>query len=119
MQAVIIGWDEALRRRVAWILDEEGFSPQTFASLDDALDAAPDLHPDVVLVNTDVPERVKESKVDDLRKAFPRTPVIDITRKAVHPGYDSAADQQLSKPFHADDLIARVRDVVSPTDGRT
>lgn len=118
MQALIIGWDEALRRRVAWILDEEGFASAAFPALDDALDAAPGLHPDVVLVNTDVPEHLKDTKVEELRQAFPRSPVIDITKRAVHPRYQSDAEAQLGKPFHAEDLIEKVRRLTDGHDGR-
>jgi DNA-binding response OmpR family regulator len=105
---LVIGWEDAIRRRIAWILREDGFEPHEARSLSEALTLAKSEQPEVIVINTDWPEEVKEDQIDALQRVVPDTPIIDVTKRAVNPRYNTDADAYLAKPFHAMDLVEKI-----------
>ena len=79
---------------MTWILTEEGF--------------------DVIIVNTQLSLPEKRVCIEALRALVPGVQVLDLAVGAETPPYDTGANAYLAKPFHAMDLIARVRGLTAP-----
>src|SRR4029079_15623091 len=79
-------------------------------------EADPDVvhqQPDIIVINTNLGLPEKRACIDALRAIAPRVSIVDLSLGADSPAYDSGADGYLGKPFEAQDLIDRVRDVDS------
>lgn len=110
MRVLVIGWDRKLLSRISWILTEEGYDPVAFESTAEALEAPDAGEPDIIIINTDLPESDKEVRIDALRDRFGDLPVLDVTRRATNPRYETDADAYLSKPFDADSLLEQLEE---------
>jgi two-component system response regulator QseB len=77
---------------------------------------------DAVLLDIGLPQQDGFSVLNTLRARQDATPVIVITARDDIPdrvlGLDSGADDYLSKPFHPDELMARLRAVIRRRAGR-
>ena len=92
------------------------------ASVDkDALRKAEEYRPDVVLLDIVMPDLDGIEVMRQLRERRP-VPVILLTAKGSTAdkakGLDLGADDYVAKPFHPDELAARVRAVHPPRPGR-
>jgi DNA-binding response OmpR family regulator len=114
---LVIGWEEPLRRRIVWILREEGFDAFDASNLAAAIELARERRPDVVIINTDWPEHIKETQIDALQDVVPQTPIIDVTKRAVNPRYNTDADAYISKPFDATDLLDKINGLLDEEPG--
>lgn len=108
MRVLVVGWDQILLSRICWILTEDGHEPQAFETTSDALSASDAGNPDVIIINTDLPAPEKEARINILRERFGDAPILDVTRRATNPRYETDADDYLSKPFHADTLLEKI-----------
>src|SRR5262245_53650372 len=101
-------------------LREEGFRVATADGGLDALGKAAQLRPDIVLLDIVMPDRDGIETMRQLRVRRP-VPVILLTAKGSTAdkakGLDLGADDYLSKPFHPDELAARVRAVLRRASG--
>ena len=96
-------------------LSEEGFRVVTASGGEDALAKAEEIRPDIVLLDIVMPDLDGIEVMRQLRE-HRATPVILLTAKGSTAdkakGLDLGADDYIAKPFHPDELAARVRAVI-------
>jgi DNA-binding response OmpR family regulator len=113
---VLVADDEPrITKLVAVTLSDEGFRVITASGGEEALQKADEMRPDIVLPDIVMPDLDGIKVMRQLREFRP-VPVILLTarrdrRQGQRP--DLGADDYIAKPFHPDELAARVRAVTS------
>jgi two-component system KDP operon response regulator KdpE len=118
---VLVADDEPrITKLVSIALGEEGFRVVTANSGEEALQKAEDVRPDIVLLDIVMPDLDGIEVMRQLRERRP-VPVILLTAKGSTAdkakGLDLGADDYIAKPFHPDELAARVRAVLRRSSG--
>ena len=118
---VLIADDEPrITKLVSIALSEEGFRVVTASGGEDALARAEEVRPDIVLLDIVMPDLDGIEVMRQLREQRP-VPVILLTAKGSTAdkakGLDLGADDYIAKPFHPDELAARVRAVIRRSAG--
>src|SRR6266496_698032 len=113
---VLVADDEPrITKLVAIALSEEGFRVVTANGGEQALQKAEEVRPDIVLLDIVMPDLDGIEVMRQLRERRP-VPVILLTAKGSTAdkakGLDLGADDYIAKPFHPDELAARVRAVL-------
>ncbi len=113
---ILVADDEArITKLISVVLSEEGFRVVTATSGKEALKKAEELRPDVVLLDMVMPDLDGLEVMSQLRLRWP-VPIILVTGQASTAdkatGLDLGADDYIAKPFHPDELVARVRAVM-------
>jgi two-component system response regulator PhoP len=116
MRALIVEDDPHVRDVIARALAGGGYDVVAAASGAEGDARAADGGFDLAVVDWNLPDLAGIDVVRRLREAKDDTPVLMVTaRDAVGDrvtGLDSGADDYLVKPFHVDELLARVRAIV-------
>jgi len=120
---VLVADDEArITKLVALALADEGFRVVTADGGEEALRMAEQYRPDVVVLDIVMPDLDGIEVMRELQQRRP-VPVILLTAKSTTSdkakGLDMGADDYLSKPFHPDELAARIRAVIRRSSGAT
>ena len=120
---VLVADDEPrITKLVSISLGEEGFRVISASGGEDALRKAEEYRPDVVLLDIVMPDLDGIEVMRQLRERRP-VPVILLTAKGSTAdkakGLDLGADDYVAKPFHPDELAARVRAVIRRYSGAT
>ena len=107
-------------RLISLSLAREGFEVRTASGGEEAVNRASELHPDVVLLDINMPGLDGFEVMAEMRGRWP-VPIIMVTGDD-HPrqrtsGLDRGADDYVTKPFSAWELAARVRAVLRRTVG--
>ncbi len=115
-QTVLVVDDEAMVAEVVErYLRREGFEVVSAADGQGALDAAQEHHPDLVILDLMLPQ-IDGLEVCRRLRARSQVPVIMLTAKGEELdriiGLELGADDYLSKPFSARELVARVKAVL-------
>jgi two-component system KDP operon response regulator KdpE len=118
---VLVADDEPrITKLVAIALAEEGFRVVTANSGEQALEKAEEIRPDIILLDIVMPDLDGIEVMRQLRERRP-VPVILLTAKGSTAdkakGLDLGADDYIAKPFHPDELAARVRAVIRRSGG--
>jgi two-component system KDP operon response regulator KdpE len=118
---VLVADDEPrITKLVAIALAEEGFRVVSASGGEDAILKAEEYRPDVVLLDIVMPDLDGIEVMRQLRERRP-VPVILLTAKGSTAdkakGLDLGADDYVAKPFHPDELAARVRAVLRRSTG--
>lgn len=118
---VLVADDEPrITKLVAVSLADEGFRVVTAGGGEEALRKAEEMRPDIVLLDLVMPDLDGIEVMRQLREWRP-VPVILLTAKGSTAdkarGLDLGADDYIAKPFHPDELAARVRAVLRRADG--
>ena len=118
---ILVADDEPrITKLVSIALSEEGFRVITASGGGEALAKAEEYRPDVVLLDIVMPDLDGIEVMRQLRATRP-VPVILLTAKGSTAdkakGLDLGADDYVAKPFHPDELAARVRAVLRRTSG--
>ncbi len=118
---VLVADDEPrITRLVSLILQPDGFRVVTANSGEDALRKAEEIKPDVVLLDIVMPGIDGIEAMRRLRETRP-VPVILLTAKGSTAdkarGLNLGADDYVAKPFHPEELAARVRAVLRRASG--
>ena len=120
---VLVADDEPrITKLVAVTLADEGFRVVTASGGEEALRKAEEVRPDIVLLDVVMPDLDGIEVMRRLREWRP-VPVILLTAKGSNSdkarGLDLGADDYVAKPFHPDELAARVRSVLRRAAGVT
>jgi two-component system KDP operon response regulator KdpE len=120
---VLVADDEPrITKLVSIALQEEGFRVVTADGGEEALRKAEEFRPDVVLLDIVMPDIDGIEVMQQLRERRP-VAVILLTAKGSTSdkakGLDLGADDYVAKPFHPDELAARVRSVIRRSSGAT
>ena len=111
-RVLVVDDDAALAEMLSIVLRNEGFEPIWCAYGDKALDAFRDGRPDLVLLDVMLPGRDGVDVCRDIR-AESGVPIVMLTAKTdtidVVEGLEAGADDYVSKPFKAKELVARIR----------
>jgi two-component system KDP operon response regulator KdpE len=118
---VLVADDEPrITKLVSIVLSEEGFRVVTANSGEEALKKAEEIRPDIVLLDIVMPDFDGIEVMRQLRERRP-VAVILLTAKGSaadkSKGLDLGADDYIAKPFHPDELAARVRAVLRRSSG--
>jgi two-component system KDP operon response regulator KdpE len=118
---VLVADDEPrITKLVALALREDGFRVITAGGGREALQVADEMRPDIILLDIVMPDLDGIEVMRQLRMRRP-VPVILLTAKGSTAdkakGLDLGADDYLAKPFHPDELTARVRAVLRRASG--
>jgi two-component system KDP operon response regulator KdpE len=118
---VLVADDEPrITKLVALTLHDEGFRVITASGGEEALRKAEEMRPDIVLLDIVMPDLDGIEVMKQLREWRP-VPVILLTAKGATAdkakGLDLGADDYIAKPFHPDELAARVRAVLRRASG--
>src|SRR3954447_13186354 len=118
---VLVADDEPrITKLVSIALAEEGFRVVTANGGEDALQKAEEVRPDIVLLDIVMPDLDGIEVMRQLRERRP-VAVILLTAKGSTAdkakGLDLGADDYIAKPFHPDELAARVRAVLRRSSG--
>jgi two-component system KDP operon response regulator KdpE len=118
---VLVADDEPrITKLVSIALGEEGFRVVTAGSGEEALAKAEEIRPDIVLLDIVMPDLDGIEVMRQLRERRP-VAVILLTAKGSTAdkakGLDLGADDYIAKPFHPDELAARVRAVLRRSSG--
>jgi two-component system KDP operon response regulator KdpE len=118
---VLVADDEQrITKLVSMALTDEGFRVVTAAGGEEALAKAEEVRPDIVLLDIVMPDL---DGIEVMRQIRERrsVPVILLTGKGSASdkakGLDLGADDYIAKPFHLDELTARVRAVLRRASG--
>ncbi|MGH2466526.1 MAG: response regulator transcription factor [Candidatus Limnocylindrales bacterium] len=119
---VLVADDEPrITKLVALTLGDEGFRVVSASSGEEALRKAEAMRPDVVLLDIVMPDLDGVEVMRRLRESRP-VPVILLTARGAATdkakGLDLGADDYVAKPFHPDELAARVRAVLRRAGGK-
>ncbi len=110
---VLIEDDEGLQKYIRELLLENGNSVSVAGTGVAARDLISKVSPDLVLLDLGLPDISGETLCAEIKKNNPTLPVIILTAKSgvenVVQGLDLGADDYITKPFIADELLARIK----------
>ncbi len=120
---VLVADDEPrIARLVSIALQEEGFSVVTATDGEDALRCAEEYCPDVIVLDIVMPDLDGIEVIERLRERR-AVPVVVLTARGSVADkaerLEFRADDYIAKPFHPDELAARVRAVLRRSSGAT
>lgn len=114
-RVLVVEDDPAFARLISLSLSREGFDMDVAANALDGLDLAAERHPDVVLLDLNLPDAAGLDILEELR-ASSDVPIVLVTGQhtsnAIRRGLDGGADDYVTKPFAPAELAARVRAVL-------
>lgn len=110
---LIVEDDAGVQKYLKELLLDNGYSTQTVSDGISALSAIATAAPDLVILDLGLPNMSGESVCQEVRKKYPDLPVIILTAKDsvsdIVEGLNLGADDYVTKPFVADELLARVK----------
>lgn len=110
---LIVEDDSGLQKYLKELLLDNGFSTQTASDGIQALNSISKSEPDLVILDLGLPNMSGEAVCMEIRKKYPDMPVIILTAKDavsdIVQGLNLGADDYMTKPFVADELLARVK----------
>jgi two-component system response regulator RegX3 len=115
---LIVEDEESISEPLAAALEREGYETAVAPTAADALDAVRSKDPDLVLLDVMLPDGDGREILRDIRSRG-STPVIMLSARGDETdmvvGLELGADDYVSKPFRAAELIARIRAVLRRT----
>jgi len=110
---MIVDDDPNIRELVSVLLKDGGFDACEAKDGRDALQRMTNDNPDLAIVDLMMPNMDGYELCRKLRQYYENLPVLMLTAKAELPskvkGFESGADDYLTKPFEGDELLLRVR----------
>ena len=113
MRALVVEDDPDLNRQLVSALDEAGFAIDTAFDGEEGYFLGDTEPYDVVILDIGLPKMDGISVLEEWRRAERNMPVIILTARDRWSdkvaGMDAGADDYLAKPFHMEELLARIR----------
>ena len=113
MRILIVEDEKSLADIVKKGLEEEGYAVDVAYNGEDGLFMAENEPSDIMILDIMLPIVDGMTILKNIRKAGVKTPVLMLTAKDAMDdkisGLDSGADDYLTKPFHFEELLARIR----------
>lgn len=110
---LIVEDDQGIQEYLKEFLLENGFSVQTATDGTASLQVLKKSQPDLVVLDLGLPNITGEAVCLEIRKKYPDLPVIILTAKDtttdIVNGLSLGADDYMTKPFHAEELLARIK----------
>lgn len=123
MRALVIEDDETLRAQLVAALRDQGFAIDETGDGDEGLYLATNMPIDIAIVDLGLPGKDGLSIIKSLRKQDNSYPVLVLTARDRWQdkvdGLEAGADDYLTKPFHVEELLARMRALLRRTGGWT
>jgi DNA-binding response OmpR family regulator len=114
-RVLVIEDEEAISEPLAEALEREGFRAEVSGSVTAGLEAFRTATPDIVLLDVMLPDGDGRDVLREIRETS-RVPVIMLTARGEETdrvvGLELGADDYITKPFSARELIARIRAVL-------
>ena len=121
MRALIVEDEPALREQLVSSLREQGFAIDQADDGEEGLYLAENMPLDIAIIDLGLPGRDGLSLIKSLRKKNLKYPVLILTARDTWEdkvdGLEAGADDYLTKPFHIEELLARVRALLRRTGG--
>ncbi|MFK8075863.1 MAG: response regulator transcription factor [Granulosicoccus sp.] len=121
MRALIIEDDDALRVQLVQALREQGFAIDEACDGEEGLYLGLNMPVDIAIVDLGLPGKSGLSIIQTLRKKDKSYPVLILTARDRWQdkvdGLEAGADDYLTKPFHIEELSARLRALLRRTGG--
>lgn len=110
---LVVEDDLGLQKYLKELLLDNGYSAQIAADGVIALNNLQKTEPDLVILDLGLPNMSGEAVCLEIRKKYPNLPVIILTAKDsisdIVQGLNLGADDYMTKPFVADELLARIK----------
>lgn len=116
MRILLVEDDPDLSRQLKQALDDAGYAVDHAADGEDAQHLGESEPYDAVVLDLGLPKVDGASVLERWRRGGVATPVLILTARGAWSdkvaGFDSGADDYLTKPFHTEELLARLRALV-------
>ena len=116
MRLLIVEDEQALVKPVKKFLEGKGFAVDTVDNGKDAIEYAVETNYDCILLDLNLPEVDGITVANTLREEEVKTPIIMVTaRSQIYnklEGFESGADDYVTKPFDLNELTARINAVI-------
>lgn len=105
---------------IEFILDMEGYEVHTARDGEEALEVAERVRPDLILLDVNMPRKdgYEVCRIIREREDMTGTKVIMLTAKGQtlekKKGLEVGADEYVTKPFSAEDLLEKIRTMIDP-----
>jgi DNA-binding response OmpR family regulator len=113
--------DSGVQKYLKELLLDNGYHVQVASDGIMALNMLQKAAPDIVILDLGLPNMSGEAVCMEIRKQYPDLPVIILTAKDsisdIVGGLSLGADDYITKPFVADELLARIKARLRQTDG--
>lgn len=112
-KVLVVEDDQGIQEFLRELLLDNGFAAEVASDGVQALLLIKKSQPDLVLLDLGLPNLAGEAVCLEIRKKYPDLPIIILTAKddisdVIH-GLNLGADDYITKPFIADELIARIK----------
>ncbi len=105
--------DSGLQNYLKELLLDNGYSVQIAGDGIQALNTLKKIQPDIIILDLGLPNMSGETVCREVRKKYPDLPIIILTAKDatsdIVQGLDLGADDYITKPFVAEELMARMK----------
>lgn len=110
---LIVEDDKGLQKYLKELLLDNGYAVQTAVDGIDALNVLSKSPPDLVILDLALPNMSGEAVCSEVKKKYPGLPILILTAKDsiadIVQGLNLGADDYMTKPFVADELLARIK----------
>jgi len=110
---VIVEDDKDLLTYLQQLLSGKRYTVFPASTGSQALQLVEEVHPSLVLLDFTLPDITGEVVCEEIKKLFPKLPVIMVTAKDekrdIISGFSMGADDYVTKPFDSDELLARIQ----------
>lgn len=121
MRAIVIEDDIDIQRQIVERLKSEGFAVDSAANGDEGLYLVQEYPADVAIIDLGLPKMSGLEVIRRIREQGNRLPILILTARGRWQdkveGLDAGADDYLVKPFHHEEMMARIRVLIRRASG--